>query len=558
MMSAKSYQVQVIPEGFFDEVKPAEILAEIQNRSICTWGSDPRQRVQSMKEKSSGSNMFIAKDLPKSMKLKLKGGAYVDPESGLDHKAHVLKKSSALYSVVLGAVNIQEGKNSYYKLQLLEHDTKPKWYVFRSWGRVGTTIGGTKLENFTLREDAIRDFESLYVDKTGNEWRNRDQFEKVAGKFFPMDLDLGQDQEDIQKLELSKSHSKLAKPIQALIALIFDIESMRQAMLEFEIDLTKMPLGKLSKKQIMHAYEILTEVKGFCEDNSGSETKFLDASNRFFTLIPHDFGMKSPPILNSHEEVKTKLDMLDNLLEIEIAFNLLQSGASEKDQDPIDAHYAKLHTKLDVLPRDSKEFQILERYALNTHAKTHNTYSLEIVDIFKVKRKGESEKFKKYKDLHNRMLLWHGSRTTNYVGILSQGLRIAPPEAPVTGYMFGKGVYFADMVSKSANYCNTTRTNNTGLLMLCDVALGDMYERTQADYIEKLPDGKHSTKGVGKTEPDPTQFEEIDGAKVPTGKGVPAKSKANTTLLYNEYIVYDTAQCNIKYLFKMKFNYKKY
>ena len=32
-------------------------------------------------------------------------------------------------------------------------------------------------------------------------------------------------------------------------------------------------------------------------------------------------------------------------------------------------------------------------------------------------------------------LLWHGSRLTNWVGILSQGLRIAPPEAPVTGYM---------------------------------------------------------------------------------------------------------------------------
>ena len=31
-------------------------------------------------------------------------------------------------------------------------------------------------------------------------------------------------------------------------------------------------------------------------------------------------------------------------------------------------------------------------------------------------------------------------------GILSTGLRIAPPEAPVTGYMFDKGVYFADMV----------------------------------------------------------------------------------------------------------------
>ena len=47
--------------------------------------------------------------------------------------------------------------------------------------------------------------------------------------------------------------------------------------------------------------------------------------------------------------------------------------------------------------------------------------------------------------LKNRKLLFHGSRISNMCGILSQGLRIAPPEAPVTGYMFGKGVYFADM-----------------------------------------------------------------------------------------------------------------
>jgi hypothetical protein len=29
--------------------------------------------------------------------------------------------------------------------------------------------------------------------------------------------------------------------------------------------------------------------------------------------------------------------------------------------------------------------------------------------------------------------------------------RIAPPEAPVSGYRFGKGCYFADMSSKSLN-----------------------------------------------------------------------------------------------------------
>ena len=78
---------------------------------------------------------------------------------------------------------------------------------------------------------------------------------------------------------------------------------------------------------------------------------------------------------------------------------------------------------------------------------------------------------------------------SNYVGILSEGLRIAPPSAPATGYMFGKGVYFADMVSKSANYCFTSQSNNTGFLLLADVALGNMQPRTQAFFVERLPSG---------------------------------------------------------------------
>ena len=61
--------------------------------------------------------------------------------------------------------------------------------------------------------------------------------------------------------------------------------------------------------------------------------------------------------------------------------------------------------------------------------------------------------------------------------------------------MFGKGVYFADMVSKSANYCFTNRSNPTGLMMLCEVAIGNMHELKHSSFITKLPSGKHSTKG---------------------------------------------------------------
>lgn len=306
--------LQVVSPEVLDNVKVEGIISNIKTYTISSWGTtDPQTRLkkeENSKEAKKSGSMFIKKEMPKSVKMKLKGGGFVDPDSGLEDKAHVYKIGNALYSVVLGAVSIQDDVNSYYKLQVLEHDKKPKYYVFRSWGRVGTTIGGNKVENFYEEADAVREFERLYEEKTGNRWSKRHEFKKVAGRFYPLE-------------------SKLAKPIQELVSTIFDIESMKKALVEFEIDLTKMPLGKLSKKQIETAYTILTEAQDMIKNEDGTDTKFLDASNRFFTLIPHDFGMKKPPILNNPDIVKNKIEMLDNLLEIEVAYSLLKDTGDE-------------------------------------------------------------------------------------------------------------------------------------------------------------------------------------------------------------------------------------
>ena len=65
--------------------------------------------------------------MPEKLKLTLKAGGVVDPDSGLEDKAHVLKTKTSMFSVVLGIVDIQQGRNSYYKLQVLEHDQKDKY-----------------------------------------------------------------------------------------------------------------------------------------------------------------------------------------------------------------------------------------------------------------------------------------------------------------------------------------------------------------------------------------------------------------------------------------------
>jgi hypothetical protein len=84
--------------------------------------------------------------------------------------------------------------------------------------------------------------------------------------------------------------------------------------------------------------------------------------------------------------------------------------------------------------------------------------------------------------------------------------------------MFGKGIYFADMVSKSANYCGTSYENPIGCILLCDVALGKPNEKTEADYhADLLPPDTKSTKGCGKIGPPESSYIDFEGMKVPIG-----------------------------------------
>jgi poly [ADP-ribose] polymerase 1 len=406
---------------------------------------------------------------PSIQKMVIKEGNVVDPESELQDVAHVLKDGKDVYNAVLNHVDLTSDKNSYYKLQVLEHDHKKKFWVFRSWGRVGTTIGGTKLDKFSSKNEAIKLFKNLFNEKTQNNWEDRNSFIKHPNSYFPVDIDYGGDDQQIMQLQPGKS--LLPKSIQDLICMIFDVQQMKQAMLEFEIDLEKMPLGKLSKKQLLNACSALKEISDMIQKKSINNSNIVGATNKFYTLVPHNFGIDKLPLIDSMDKVVEKMQMIEALLEIEMAYEMRSSINANDDKDPIDLHYEKLNTTIEILDKNDELYRIIDIYVKNTHASTHSI-KLDILEIFCVERHGERDRYKKYKDYDNRMLLWHGSRVTNFAGILSQGLRIAPPEAPVTGYMFGKGIYFADMVTKSANYCHAHLNNNIGLLLLSEVAIG--------------------------------------------------------------------------------------
>lgn len=59
--------------------------------------------------------------------------------------------------------------------------------------------------------------------------------------------------------------------------------------------------------------------------------------------------------------------------------------------------------------------------------------------------------------------------------------------------------------------------------------------RKESEYIEKLPPGKHSCMGIGRTMPDPTKSLLLeDKLEVPLGNPIPSNIN-DTSLLYNEY-----------------------
>ncbi|XP_069354832.1 poly [ADP-ribose] polymerase [Maniola hyperantus] len=560
MQEIQEKDLEVVEESFLDLIDPKDgsvtkTLDLIKENNIADWGSDPTKRVpQDVIDGKSipKSGSLYAKSKSAIMKLKVQGGTAVDPDSGVADIAHVYQaRDGTKYTTTLSKTDVVAGKNSYYKLQVLKANSLSKYWLFRSWGRIGTSIGGNKLEDCKSRDHAIEWFEELYHERTRNPWEKRDDFVKMPEAYYPLDVDYGDEPTAAMTVD---AKCNLAMPVQDLLTRIFDIDTMKKTLLEFELDTEKMPLGKLSKKQIKSGYNVLSELLKYLEKGQTNENKIIDATNRFYTLVPHNFGTDNPPLLNTVETIKNKTEMLDNLLEIEIAYSLLKSDNEDEGISPIEAHYRKLKAEISPLDKKSDEFAMIEEYVRNTHAATHSSYSLKVQEVFKVVREGEEKRFKPFKKLHSRKLLWHGSRVTNFAGILSQGLRIAPPEAPVTGYMFGKGIYFADMVSKSANYCATDKKNNIGMLLLSEVALGDMKECCQAEYVTKLPPGKHSVWGRGRTQPDPAQSRMLDGdVQVPLGK--PVTAPVSTSLLYNEFIVYDVAQVNVKYLIQMQFNY---
>ncbi|XP_050138415.1 poly [ADP-ribose] polymerase 2-like isoform X1 [Malus sylvestris] len=551
-----------------------------EEAALCGVSATASKKLERLSEHSDGIPLGKANEEGNGSKEKIvtatkKGAAVLDQWLPDDIKAHyhVLQLGDDIYDAMLNQANVVHNNNKFYVIQVLESDVGGSFVIYYRWGRVGVK-GQNKLARHASRESAIKGFKQKFYDKTRNDWSNRKMFQPIPSYYMWIEMDYNEKEEQSavsihnswfmfveekngSALRRQPLETQLEPCIAKFISLICNIGMMKQHMMEIGYNADKLPLGKLSKSTILKGYNILQRISDVI---GSSNTKLIkELSGKFYTFIPHDFGSKKLYnfVIDTPQKLRHKLEMVEALGEIEVATKLLKDDTGMQG-DPLYSCYQRLHCELTPVGADSHEFDMITKYMRNTHAKTHSTYTVDIVQIFRTSKEGEVERFRKFSSTKNRMLLWHGSRLTNWVGILSQGLLIAPPEAPVTGYMFGKGVYFADMFSKSAKFCHASNGCTSGVLLLCEVALGDMAELLTAKYdADKLPLGTLSTKGVGGTEPDFSEAQLLDdGVVVPLGKPKENTSRRKGSLLYNEYIVYNVEQIRMRYVVQVNFNFK--
>lgn len=453
-------------------------------------------------------------------------------------KMHTFCSVDLPYMCSLNQSDVVNNCNKFIFMQMLKRKDEAFFVYMRSGrtGAEGAKGGSRSIECFFDREEAIKYFTAIFRDKTGIAWSERQtdtDFHKGKYQYVYMKY------ED-SKVKKVKEDAMLEPEIMWLMKLIYDKDLYTTAADQYKINSRKLPLGSLAMRQLERARAILTKLSVLIASSEDCTEEILELSSQYYSVIPTTMSKLKP--IDSKAVVTNKLDALETLE------NLCYMGRNV-DLDKF-TQYSKLECKLTHVT-DSRTKMLIERYFSRNKGATHqHHYRLKIHDIYAIDKPMERARYAKWDGLHNKQLLWHGTRLANAVGILTNGFKIFTSSgecAAISGKMFGNGIYFANISTKSAGYMGAA-SGSYGIMFLCEVALGNVYDRTYAENIRQLPAGKHSVRGVGQYQPDESDHVEHEGYTIPIGE--PQHSPSN--LYYDEYIVYNVSQIRMRYMVVFK------
>ncbi|CAO4363827.1 unnamed protein product [Caenorhabditis nigoni] len=510
----------------------------------------------------------------------------INDENGKPYKVHLCK------------TNIAQNNNKFYDMEMLDNGGSGghRFSVKLINGRIGYR-GVTHFKEFGDLDKAKSFFEAKFFEKTHLHWEER-QDEPVPNKYVVVDLmdnnsvkkeeeeDVKKEEEEEEKPQPKKTRGRKKKideevevkkeePEEEEEDVNQKVKDLMRCICDEDVHLGLLkqlkfneaygkPIDCLSLAQLQTGYEILatieTSIGGKKAARSGTRSRApmppknpgasTHDTNKYYSLIPHSFGFQVPPKIDTLAKVEAERELLDALKgSLEASMEMKDVKKEKSNKDIYQRLYERLPCHLEPVSEDVAG-KIGE--CLKMRGPTH-FFKLSYLDAFELKNPEEeapkpAKRARKSAPSTTKRLLWHGTRVTNVFSILMNGLQM--PEGDRCGLMFGNGVYFANVPTKSANYC-CPEVSKRVFMLLCEVETSNPLVLYQSepeadDMVAKKK--KLSVYAAGKHRP--TETVEING--IPAFKSGLEQIEEESQLLYDEYVMFDQDRFKIKYVVEVK------
>jgi len=476
-----------------------------------------------------------------------------------------------VHDVMLNQADLSDNKNKFFKLQLVkttilssknnDDDNDEEFHVFARWGRVGDRGLAAEQGGYDSSVGE-KEFAKKFRSKTGNKWEDYDSdplsFAPKKGKYTVL--------ETVAKEETNR-HSGKAKTVPSaldpttkeLIDFVFDNDTLLSAMSDLGLDTKRLPLGTLSRAQIAKGYSVLENLRDELLSSSVTDERCTELSSEFYTLIPHAFGRQRGPLLDDEAAIDAKFEMLNVLSDIEATQRMQnESEAPENNKTTTpssphrsDQNYGRLSTELTLLDPESDEedLRMIQDYFDESRNNVRGSRPVSLRHAWRVNRHGEGDRFDElHGDISERRLLWHGTNVAVVAAVLKEGLRIMPH----SGGRVGKGIYLADLYSKSELFSRPQKKAGVGMLsvvFLVEAALGKSFVITNDDRgLTEAPPGYDSVWARGTVGPPELKEWYLDGRPVMVPCGNVETFDVASSFRENEFLLYEESQHRIRYV----------
>ena len=291
---------------------------------------------------------------------------------------------------------------------------------------------------------------------------------------------------------------------------------------------------QVTRKQIESAQQLLDDLAALLTvgmDTSAYNTKLLE----LFKVIPRRMSYVGQHLAD--EIPLSANDLQDRLADEQATLDVMrgQVELAPVPALPNQAPPTLLESmKLTIEPETDKHILKLIKQMMGVDANRFDA-------AFSVRHAATEAAFNEYVNKQpNRktLALWHGSRSENWLSILKTGLVLRPASAVITGKMFGYGIYFADQFSKSLNYTSLNGSiwangrQQEGYLAIYEVHVGEQLELTKHEPQHMQLD----TNALKRLD---TRYDSVF-------------ARQGVSLQKNEFIVYNQAQCTVRYIVRIK------